>query len=143
MARYESGGPNKFFSGLGLRCGNIFGSIANSPTWHVFGACNTDATVPLYLWTPVVNKWLKTKYEDWKYEEEVRISATRDEADEKTGLYFVPFGSTLQLKEVIVGIRSSVKKEEVEKALAGYPEDVEILKAQAAHDKFKIIFDQY
>lgn len=48
---------------------------------------------------------LTTKYKHWEYEDECRAFASLDERDEKTGLYYVDFGSTLLLREVIVGAR--------------------------------------
>jgi len=50
-------------------------------------------------------KVLTTKYKQWEYEDERRIFANLDERDPVTGNYYVDFGPTLLLREVIVGAR--------------------------------------
>ena len=87
----------------------------------------------------VADQMLFTKYADWHYEDEARMWASTD--DPEGELFFVGFGDVLRLREVIVGIRCLATKRDVEDALDGYPEPVEILKAGAALDSFSIVSD--
>jgi hypothetical protein len=50
-------------------------------------------------------KLLTTKYEHWRYEDEVRLIVELKHAIKDGGRYFVPFGPALLLREVISGSR--------------------------------------
>jgi len=68
---------------------------------------------------------LITKYSGWIYEDEMRVVANLESSEPHPEnpakwLYFANFSSELQLREVMAGERSKVKKEEVENALVGY-----------------------
>lgn len=52
-------------------------------------------------------KILTTKFKQWEYENEWRVFANLDDYDTKTGLYYVDFGPTVVLREIIVGARCS------------------------------------
>jgi Protein of unknown function (DUF2971) len=52
-----------------------------------------------------MNRLLSTKFADWRYENEVRLFASLDERDPKSGHCFVEFGDKLKLKEVLLGPR--------------------------------------
>jgi hypothetical protein len=90
----------------------------------------------------ILNKLIEVKSADWCYEKEVRMHGGREEKDEETGMYFVPFGDEFRLKEVIAGIRFPMSRRVIEDALKGYPEDVKIAKAARALDRFEIIINE-
>jgi len=48
---------------------------------------------------------LTTKYKQWAYEDERRVFVSRHDRDPATGHYYVDFGPTLILREVILGVR--------------------------------------
>ena len=50
-----------------------------------------------------VKTLLRTKYQGWRYEDEVRIFTTLTEKCEQTQNYYMQFGPALQLREVIAG----------------------------------------
>ena len=83
---------------------------------------------------------LFTKFEHWAYEKEIRIWSPL--AQEENGLYFVAFGQDMKLKEVIIGQRSSVSKQQVVEALALIDGKVEVRRARAAYDKFEMVEDE-
>jgi Protein of unknown function (DUF2971) len=87
---------------------------------------------------------LITKYAGWIYEDEMRVLAKLESSephpdDPTKFLYFADFSSELQLREVIVGVRSKVKKEEVESALVDYDNRVKIKKARLAFNSFRVV----
>ena len=87
---------------------------------------------------------LITKYSGWIYEDEMRVVAKLESSephpeDPAKLFYFADFSSELQLREVTVGVRSEVKKEEVENALVGYDDRVRIIKARLAFNSFRVI----
>lgn len=85
------------------------------------------------------NRMLFTKYRQWEYEDEIRVSVRLDPATEtEAGLYFMDFGDSMQLTQVIVGMRSATCRKEIETVLGG-TEGVEIIRAEAAHDRFAVV----
>lgn len=68
----------------------------------------------------IVDRLNWAKYKGWSYEKEVRARASREELDAETGLYFAKFEDNLLLREVIVGSRCVVPREEIDAALEGY-----------------------
>lgn len=87
-------------------------------------------------------KWLTSKYEVWRYEQESRVFLDLNEPDPiETGLYFSEFGpETIDLKEVIIGVRSETTVAEMEDLLAvnGYS-NVEVIKARLSSTKYEVI----
>jgi hypothetical protein len=86
-----------------------------------------------------VRRVLSTKYLHWQYEAEVRIFVGLQNADEKTGLYFVDFSSALDLKEVIVGHRSTVSRRELRRALGRAADAVDVCRARLAFGSFDVV----
>jgi hypothetical protein len=91
--------------------------------------------------TRLLNKLFETKYVGWQYESEYRVNGSREDRDEETGFYFVPFGDELILKEVIAGARYRMSKKPIEDALKGYSEAVDIKKAAISSTQFEIVID--
>jgi hypothetical protein len=83
---------------------------------------------------------LFTKYDSWKYEQELRIWATLEE--EEDGLYFKDFDDELRLVEVIVGARCTVPRSAIVRALAPLTTEISLVKARAGFTKFEIVTDQ-
>ncbi len=78
-----------------------------------------------------------TKYKGWSYEREHRSWAGRTEKDPDTGLYFVQFSETLMLREVLLGERCTVTRQEIRSALRENT-DVKISKLCHHPTKFKM-----
>ena len=87
----------------------------------------------------VAQQWLFTKFEDWRYEDEVRVFANLNESE--GGLYFYDFDENIQLREVIVGVRCPVAKSVIDRALRGYPSSIRIIKAVLSPNSFELIED--
>jgi hypothetical protein len=85
---------------------------------------------------------LFTKFEDWRHEDEVRLSINLDKDRETAeGLYFMDWGDQLKLVEIVVGLRSPTCRRELESALIGYPEPVTFIRARASWDAFAVVPD--
>jgi hypothetical protein len=80
---------------------------------------------------------LKTKYEDWKYEEEVRIFASLE--DREGDLYFSDFEPTLSLREIILGVRFTGSTQEVLEAAREYTPRVSVVHGRLAFRSFRIV----
>jgi hypothetical protein len=82
------------------------------------------------------HRLLTTKFEHWRYEDEVRMLLKLEEAEHEDGYYFLPFGDALSLKEIILGVRCKLSSDELAKMVA---KDAEISRAGLAPDSYKII----
>lgn len=86
-----------------------------------------------------MSKALTTKYSHWRYEREWRAFVGRKDRDADSGLYFMDFSAGLQLKEVIVGHRSTVSQSEVADALGELGQSVSVIKARLAFRSFNVV----
>jgi hypothetical protein len=84
-----------------------------------------------------VNAMLFTKFADWRYEDEIRVTVKLDQETKTNGLFFKDFADDLRVSEVIVGIRSQTCRREIDAAL-GQASEATIIRAQAASDRFAI-----
>lgn len=87
---------------------------------------------------------LRTKYIDWRYEEEVRGYATLEERDE-SGHFFSDFDDNMKLTEVIRGALCAEddwkKIEEVIKR--DYAGTVQFIKARLSDNSFEVVEDEH
>lgn len=88
---------------------------------------------------PIVHELLFTKFQDWQYEEEVRMFATLEDRDPVTGLYFGDFGPNLTLREVISGSLCDVSRSQIEEVIGAYDGSVEMTKARLAFNTFRVV----
>ena len=80
---------------------------------------------------------LNVKHSGWKYEKEHRLRVSLD--DHRDGIYYCSFNSIMELREVIIGARSSLSIVDVAEAVGTQPEsDVEVWTARAAHGTFNM-----
>jgi len=80
-----------------------------------------------------------TKYEQWSYEEEWRLFSKLEEKDPVNGEFYLPFGPTMTLREVIVGVRCKAPVGSFRKII-GRPESaIKIIKARPAFDSFTMV----
>lgn len=82
-------------------------------------------------------QYMGLKAVDWAYENEVRMDCSLDH--EENGLFFFPFGNDLRLREVIVGHRCPITRDEVIEVLGDLAPNVKLTKARLAFNTFKIV----
>ena len=87
----------------------------------------------------LLERVVTTKYAQWAYEEEWRLFAKLEEPDPKNGEYYVDFGPTLMLREIIVGAKCSSSVGSFRKLLGKVEKSVEIIKARPAFETFTIV----
>jgi hypothetical protein len=80
------------------------------------------------------------KYSNWAYEQEVRIWIQLPQPE--NGLYFCDFDETIQLKEVIVGAKCGLSRNDLIQALGPLANSVTLTKARAGFTRFEIVLDQ-
>jgi hypothetical protein len=92
----------------------------------------------------IVSRWLETKFVGWSYEEEVRVHVSRMEEDARTGHCFADFSEKCTLREVIVGDRCRIQRQQIEIALSDYSnwDSVEIKKVRHSSTSFRMLIKQ-
>jgi hypothetical protein len=90
-----------------------------------------------------VRDLLRTKFEHWRYEDEVRVFVELDEKTLEGGAYFYPFDSRVQLREVILGPACELPLEGVRAlSLELYGDAVIVRKARLAYKSFDVVPDK-
>jgi hypothetical protein len=85
-----------------------------------------------------IDRLVRTKFYDWKYEKEVRLSVLLENASE-SGMYFESFGDVLQLREVILGPRCELPIDEMRQMISGFTPAVKVIKARIAFTRFEVL----
>ena len=88
----------------------------------------------------IVRRILFTKFKHWEYEHEIRLWVPLTSTGHD--LEFLGFGHNLQIAEVVIGARCTVQPSEIMSALGPTTNEVKIITARAAFDKFEMIEDQ-
>ena len=89
-----------------------------------------------------VQKITSTKYMHWAYEGEIRMHVGLDEGMCEGGLYFMPFSSELDLREVILGHSCPVPINQVRALLNKLHPKAKATKARLAFKSFKVVTNQ-
>ena len=90
----------------------------------------------------LMDKLLRTKFTDWKYEDERRMFIDLDLTLQEGGNHFVEFSKDLVLREVILGLNCDLPASRVRQLLKDESPPVKVLKAGMALRAFKIIEDR-
>lgn len=83
---------------------------------------------------------ISTKYLHWQYENEVRVYVDlRGEKPNKEGRHFTNFSDWIELREVIVGHRSTLTRDELKAELGNQAEQVSLCKARLAFKSYTVV----
>ena len=85
---------------------------------------------------------LRTKFKDWGYEAEYRRIVCLHKTCEANNPHFWPFGSDLELREVVLGARCRVQKEQLEELFGDGFSRIELVQARPAFQTFNVVTDQ-
>lgn len=97
---------------------------------HAFERENLD-DLPLKL--------LTTKYEHWRYEDEVRLVLRLEDVQFENGHYFLRFCDALCLREVTIGLRCPLPQSRIQEIVSVVDPDVTIRKARLASRSYKVV----
>lgn len=89
-----------------------------------------------------VRDLLRTKYEHWAYEEEVRAFVGLDHSTAESGSYFYPFDAAIALKEVILGPMCELPIDRIRELVHSTYEYVSVVKARLAFKWFSVVPDE-
>lgn len=82
---------------------------------------------------------MTTKFVDWKYEKEVRLSPQLETRDPKTGLFFFEFSDDLRLTEIIAGPLCTLTESNIRSTKCGSDTKVAVFKSGMAFKKFSVV----
>ncbi|MBI1397986.1 MAG: DUF2971 domain-containing protein [Betaproteobacteria bacterium] len=112
---------------------DVIYTATRPPPESIYRAYQTQAEGEAY-----VRELLLTKFNDWAYEDEVRVFTDLKTPDKATGLHFVDFGENLRLREVIAGPLCNTKVSQIRSAISEY-DHVNVLKARLAFGSFRVV----
>lgn len=95
------------------------------------GPRDTNATLGYQL--------LTTKFEHWRYEDEVRLILLLNGAPGDGGHNFVPFGDGLRLREVITGPRCKLSSANLRSMVKAAGHRASIIRGRLAFRTFKVV----
>ncbi|KAA8689612.1 DUF2971 domain-containing protein [Pseudomonas caricapapayae] len=80
-----------------------------------------------------------TKFDHWRYEEEVRLFGSLGKPDPESGLYFESFSDDICLAEVVVGFASDISRKEIQDILGHNLSKIECYKVRPAFKSFAMV----
>lgn len=86
----------------------------------------------------VINTLLRTKFSDWKYENEMRIFVDLDHNTVESGRYFYSFSDNLTLREVILGPQCELPIDGIRNMVKEFKPAVKVIKARIAFSRFEV-----
>jgi hypothetical protein len=86
-----------------------------------------------------LQRWFTTKFEHWRYEQEVRAFLILSNMTPESDLYYVDFDQETQLKQVIVGDCSDLSRDNINEALGDLVDSVEVFKARLAFRSYRVV----
>lgn len=86
-----------------------------------------------------LQKLLRTKFEDWRYEGEWRRVVRLHDTHKADGHHFWPFGGDLKLREVVLGARCKVGEQDLEKQYGQGLSRIKLKQARTAFQTFNVV----
>jgi len=86
-----------------------------------------------------MNKLLRTKFFDWKYEDEMRLFVRLDYDTVESGKYFYSFSDDLALREIILGPHCELPFEGAHNIVKDFNPPVTVFKSRIAYTRFEVL----
>ena len=90
----------------------------------------------------LVDNILRTKFKDWKYENEWRVFFELKNESSESGLYFAEFFNEMELREIVLGPNCSTPISKISSLLKNYAVQIPIIKTRIAFNSFRVVKDQ-
>ena len=87
----------------------------------------------------VVNQLLRTKFHDWKYEDEMRLFVELDPKTIESGKYFYSFSEDSVLRQVILGPKCELPIDSIRSLVSTFNPPAEVLKSRIAFTRYKVV----
>jgi len=92
--------------------------------------------------TNLAHKILTTKYKHWSYEDEIRMLVKFQDSNNEDGMYFLPYCKGLELREIIIGPRRNLTKENLLKIIHKDRSGIKITKSRLAFQSYHVVKDK-
>ena len=86
-----------------------------------------------------MNILLRTKFIDWKYENEWRIFVQLDHSTNESGMYFYDFSQDIRLTDVILGPKCEIPIDKVYSLASIINNDVKVIRAKIDNHTYKVV----
>jgi hypothetical protein len=86
-----------------------------------------------------VNRLLRTKFVDWKYEKEYRLFVQLEHSTRESGMYFYDFSEEACLCEVILGPKCELPADRIDTLLKGFKQPIRLIKSRIAFESFRVV----
>ena len=86
-----------------------------------------------------MNRLLRTKFADWKYENEMRLFVELDHDTVESGNYFYSFSDDLVLKEIVLGPRCEIPINGIRSLVENFNQPVRVIKSRIAFSSFRVV----
>jgi hypothetical protein len=86
-----------------------------------------------------MDKLLRTKFSDWKYEDEMRLFVELDHGTVESGKYFYSFSEDLMLCEIILGPLCELPIEGIRNIVEDLKPPVVVIKSRIAFTRFEVL----
>jgi hypothetical protein len=87
----------------------------------------------------LVDQLQRTKFEDWRYEEEMRVYVQLDHDMRESGLYFYPFDSSIVLTEIVLGPRCELPIASLIALFGSSEQEIKIIKSRLDSRSFSVV----
>jgi len=116
-------------------------SVAHSITYrknrHVLKSGKSYQPNSPYKKEDIKGIWL-TKYEDWRYEDEVRVIVEKAECINESGLFFKKLNSEIRMKGLVLGPLCDIEIKSIEESLPA-KKAISVIKSRLAFRSFEIV----
>jgi Protein of unknown function (DUF2971) len=86
-----------------------------------------------------MSRLLRTKFADWKYEDEMRLFVELDHDTIESGNYFYPFSDDFILREIILGPRCEIPINGVRSLIENFNLPARVTKSRIAFSSFRVV----
>ena len=90
----------------------------------------------------LIDRLIRTKFYDWKYENEMRLFVDLDHESAEGGKYFCSFSNELRLAEIILGPKCDLPISGVRDLLRQQDSMASVVKARIAFTRFEVLENQ-
>jgi len=87
----------------------------------------------------LTDRLIRTKFYDWKYENEMRLFVDLDHETSEGGKYFCEFSEELKLAQVILGPRCDIPLKAVRELLDRQESSADVIKSRIAFTRFEVL----
>ncbi len=87
----------------------------------------------------MMSRLLRTKFADWRYEDEMRLFVELDHDSIESGNYFYPFSEDFILREIVLGPRCEIPINGLRSLIENFNQPIRVIKSRIASSSFRVV----